>query len=170
MQILRIVLRLTHISSGTFWIGAAIFLNLFLEPTIRAAGAEGGRFMQRLVTQTPVVKYMTLSSLLTVLSGITLYGLNAGFNSGWITTREGIIFTIGSLAGVVAYVTGQFVIAPTAGRIGALGQEIAMAGGPPSSVQLTEMSSLQARALRYGRMEAVLMVITIAGMAGARLF
>lgn len=170
MQALRIVLRLTHISSGSFWIGAAIFITLFLDPTVRAAGAEGGRFMQRMVTQTPLVKYMTLSSLLTVLSGITLYGLNAGFNPGWITTREGLIFSIGSLAGVVAYVTGQFVIAPTAGRIGALGREIAMAGGPPSSVQLTEMSSLQARALRYGRLEVVLMVITIAGMAGARLF
>lgn len=51
MQTLRIVLRLTHISAGTFWVGAAIFITLFLDPTVRAAGAEGGRFMMKYILQ-----------------------------------------------------------------------------------------------------------------------
>jgi hypothetical protein len=170
METVRIALRLIHIFSGTFWVGSAIFITLFLSPTVRAAGAEGGRFMERLVTQTPVVKYMTYSSLLAVVSGIFLYGLNVGFSADWVTSREGVIFTVGGLAGVVAFVTGHFVISPTAQRIGILGQQMAMAGGPPSSLQLTEMSALQARALRFGQFEIVLMIITVAGMAGARIF
>jgi hypothetical protein len=32
------------------------------------------------------------------------------------------------------------------------------------------MSALQARALRFGQFEIVLMIITVAGMAGARIF
>jgi hypothetical protein len=170
MESLRIILRMTHILSGTLWIGAAVFLNLFLHPTIQAAGAEGGRVMERLVTRTPVIKYMVLSSLLTVVSGVILYGLNVGFNEYWIMSREGVIFSVGAAAGMVAYITGQFVIAPTSQRMSILGQEMAMAGGPPSSVQLTEMSSLQARAMRFGQLEFVLMLISVAGMAGARLF
>jgi hypothetical protein len=170
MEAVRIVLRLVHISSGTFWVGAAIFITLFLNPTVRAAGAEGGRFMQRLITQTPVVKYMNYSSLLAVVSGILLYGLNVGFSAEWVASREGMIFTLGSLAGLVAYGTGHFLIAPTAQRMGVLGSEIAMAGGPPSELQLAEMSSLQARALWSGQLGLVMMVITVAGMAGARIF
>jgi hypothetical protein len=170
MEAFRISLRLVHIFSGTLWVGAALFITLFLEPTVRAAGAEGGRFMDRLITQTALVKYMISASLLTVLSGVILYGLNSGFGLDWIATREGVIFSLGSLSGLVAYATGQFVIAPTAQRIGALGHELAMAGGPPSPVQLGEMSALQGRALRFGRLEVVLMVISVAGMAGARIF
>ncbi len=170
METLRIILRTIHIISGTFWVGAAIFITLFLEPTVRSAGEVGGRFMERLVTETPFMKYMVFSSLLTVITGVTLYGLDSRLTLSWIMTREGVIFTIGSVAGLVAYVTGQFVIAPTAQRIGSLGHEMAMAGGPPSSLQINEMTSLQGRAIRFGRLELVLMVISVAGMAGARLF
>lgn len=170
METLRIILRLTHIFSGTIWVGSAIFMTLFLEPVVRAAGAEGGRVMNRLVTKTGFARYMIASSLLTVLSGIVLYGLDASFNAAWMASREGIIFSLGSLAGLSAYATGLFVIAPTSQRIGALGQEMALAGGPPSTIQVSEMESLQGRALRFGRVEVVLMVFTVLGMAGARIF
>lgn len=170
MEIARVLLRILHIVSGTLWVGAAIFITLFIEPAVRSAGAEGGRFMERLVTQTPLVKYMTLFSLLTVISGVALYGMDSRLTMEWIVTREGIIFTIGSVAGLVAYATGQFVISPTAGRIGALGHEMAVAGGPPTTIQINQMTFLQSRAIRAGRLELILMVISVAGMAGARLF
>lgn len=40
MEIIRIILRIVHICSGTAWVGAAFFTALFLQPTIRAAGAD----------------------------------------------------------------------------------------------------------------------------------
>jgi len=170
MPTLRIVLRIIHIFGGTIWVGAAFFNALFIEPTARAAGAEGGRFMEHLVTKTAFVKYMTAASLLTVFSGIVLYWLDSSFRLSWITSREGLIFTVGAVAGLGAYVTGQFVIAPTAARIGALGQEMATAGGPPTTLQVNQMSTLQVRAMRSGILELLLMVVSVAGMAGARMF
>lgn len=166
----RIVLRTLHILSGTLWVGSAIFITLFLEPTVRKAGAAGGQFMEKLMSESSLVKYMIASSLLTVVTGVILYGIDSNFESSWIASREGVIFSIGSLAGLVAYGTGQFVIAPTAARIGALGHEMAVAGGPPTQVQLSKMDSLQARAALSGRLELILMVIAVAGMAGARIF
>ncbi len=170
METTRIVLRTLHILSGTLWVGAAIFITLFIEPTVKKMGATGGQFMERLATESGLVKYMILSSLTTVVTGVVLYAIDSDFALSWVGTREGIIFTIGTVAGLVAYVTGQFVISPTAARIGALGHEMAIAGGPPSPVQLNEMALLQGRAIRAGRLELILMVITVAGMAGARLF
>ena len=38
MHALQLVLRLVHIVFGVFWVGAAFFLAMFLEPSIRAAG------------------------------------------------------------------------------------------------------------------------------------
>jgi uncharacterized membrane protein len=170
METTRIVLRTLHILSGVLWVGAAILITLFIEPTVKKMGQAGGQFMERLVTESGLVKYMVLSSLATVVTGVVLYSIDSDFALSWVGTREGVIFTIGSVAGLVAYVTGQFVISPTAARIGALGHEMAIAGGPPSPVQLNEMSLLQGRAVRAARLELILMVISVAGMAGARLF
>ena len=36
-----VVLRLIHILSGAFWLGAAATLFLFLQPTARATAPEG---------------------------------------------------------------------------------------------------------------------------------
>lgn len=169
MESLRIALRLVHIVSGISWVGAAFFLTLFLEPTVRKVGAAGGQVMEQLVSGTPFMKYMIIGSLLTVATGVTLYGLDVGLGLSWVTSREGLTFTIGSLAGLGAYATGAFAIGPLTGRIGALGRQMATAGGPPSPLQLGEMASLQARATRFGRLELILMAISIVGMAGARM-
>ena len=44
-------LRLIHILAGIFWVGSAVFTAVILVPAARAAGAEGGHFMERLMQQ-----------------------------------------------------------------------------------------------------------------------
>src|SRR5205823_6318157 len=92
-------LRLLHIVAGVFWVGSAVFVGLFLLPTARAAGPEGGRFMARLMQRTGPV--LGIAMLLTIVPGFIMYGrLSAGFNRAWVTSRPG-------LAGKVALVTGS---------------------------------------------------------------
>ena len=43
------LLRFVHIFSAIFWVGTTLFLVLFLEPTVRSLGPDGGKFMQRLL-------------------------------------------------------------------------------------------------------------------------
>ena len=45
MAILIIVLRIIHIFSGVFWVGFAFFNIGFLQPTVKATGAEGQKTM-----------------------------------------------------------------------------------------------------------------------------
>ena len=170
METLRIILRVLHITSGTLWVGSAVFITLFLEPTVHKAGDVGGRFMERLVTETPLMKYMIFSSLMTVISGVVLYGMDSRFAGDWILTREGMIFTIGTVAGLVGLRHRTVRCRANRWANWHLRPRIGDGGGPPSSVQLTEMSSLQMRATRFGRLELVLMVISVVGMAGARFF
>src|SRR5437773_9256329 len=42
---LILVLRLLHIVSGAFWLGSVIFAVLLVEPTAKAFGAGGQRFL-----------------------------------------------------------------------------------------------------------------------------
>ncbi len=49
MAILFPFLRFVHIAAAIFWVGTSVFMLFFLEPTIRSLGAEGGKFMQRLL-------------------------------------------------------------------------------------------------------------------------
>ena len=48
MDFFLVALRLIHIVAGSFWVGAALMLAVFVEPTVRAVGPAGGQFMQKL--------------------------------------------------------------------------------------------------------------------------
>jgi uncharacterized membrane protein len=163
-----IILRLIHILSGIFWVGTAFFFVLFFEPTIKAAGSAGGTVMGRLtLTRFPIV--MALSSILTVAAGFFLYLRDSGgFQINWISTPSGITITIGSLAGILAFLLGLIVEMPTTARIAALQKEIQASGNPPTSSQIEELHALQERMSNASRWGAVLMVIAVLGMTIAR--
>jgi uncharacterized membrane protein len=143
MDILMIILRLIHILSGIFWAGTAFFFVLFLEPTLKAAGPAGGTVMGRLtLTRFPLV--MALSSILTVVIGFMMYLIDSGgFQINWIFTPSGVTMTIGSVAGILAFLEGLTVQNPASMRMAALQKEIQAAGGQPALSQMEEMQVLQ---------------------------
>lgn len=168
MDIYMIILRTIHILAGIFWVGTTFFFVLFFEPTLKAAGPAGGTVMGRLtLTRFPMM--MAVSSILTVVIGFLMYWIDSGgFQINWISTPSGITMTIGSLAGILAFLLGLTVQMPASARIAALQKEIQAAGGPPTSSQMTEMHILQDRISNASRWGAILMVIAVLGMAIAR--
>jgi uncharacterized membrane protein len=168
MDSLMIILRFIHILSGIFWVGTAFFFVLFFEPTIEAAGPEGGTIMGRLtLTRFPIV--MAASSILTVAAGFLMYLIDSGgFQMNWISSPSGVIMTIGSVAGILAFLLGLTVQMPTSTRMAALQKEIQSAGGTPSPSQKEEMHVLQEKISNASRWGAVLLVIAVLGMAIAR--
>jgi uncharacterized membrane protein len=168
MNMTMLILRAIHILFGIFWVGTTFFFVLFFEPTIKAAGPAGGTVMGRLaLTRFPL--QMAVSSILTVGIGVVMYLIDShGFQVNWISTPPGIAMTIGSLAGIVAFLLGLIVQTPTSARMAALQKEIQGAGGPPTPAQLDEMRVLQEKITNASRWGAVLMVIAVLGMAMAR--
>jgi hypothetical protein len=164
-----IVLRLIHILSGVFWVGAATGFFLFVQPSIVAAGPAGGVVMREIsmVRRFPVVQ--TIAATLTVLAGFLLYLKDsAGFDTGWMFGAGGIGFTIGGLAAIAAWAAGLGAVRPRVTRLGAIGAAVQSSGGPPSAEQQAEIGKLQAELRTLGLTHVVLFVIAVAGMASAR--
>ena len=76
--------------------------------------------------------------------------------------------TIGSVAGILAFLEGLMVQMPSANRMAALQKEILAAGGAPSPAQMEEMHVLQEKISHASRLGALLMLVAVLGMAMAR--
>jgi uncharacterized membrane protein len=163
------VLRLIHILSGAFWVGAIVFMAGFLMPALRAVGPAGGPVMQQLAQVRRFPIYMMAAVILTVLSGIALYWRDSnGFSGPWIHSGPGRVFGLGGVLAIIAAAIGMAVASPTAKRMGALAASIHNAGRPPSPDQVAQMQQLQSRMISATRLVAALVVLAVSAMAVAR--
>jgi hypothetical protein len=163
-----IVLRILHVGLGVFWAGAMIFNALFLEPSVRAAGPEGGKVMQALL-QRRFLTIMPLVALLTILSGIGLYGVvDPGFRM-WMYSGYHFYLAAGGVVAIVAFGIGVFGMRPTVLEVGRLAQAAGqMPEGPARESQMARVQRLRRRAAIMGRVVAGLLTVTVLAMAVAR--
>jgi uncharacterized membrane protein len=160
-------LRLVHIVAGTFWVGSAVFLALFLLPTARASGLEGGRVAARLMQR--MGPALGIGMLLTVIPGFIMYGrLSAGFNRAWVTSAPGLALGAGAIAAILAIVVGLAVNAPAGAKIAALRKSLDTQGGAPTAAQAAALARLQARVERGAQLGAAFLVVAACAMAVAR--
>ena len=168
MDLYMIILRLIHIFFGVFWAGTTFFFVSFLQPTVKAAGPEGGKVMQRLA-QSRFATVMPLAAGLTVVAGALMYWrVSGGLQVGWITSGTGLSLTIGAVGGILAFVIGLVVSRPAIVRVAELAKEMQAAGGPPTPAQMAEIQSLQKTLSSGAIWTAVLVAIALLGMAVAR--
>lgn len=164
-----IVLRIVHIVAGALWVGAGVYYFLFVEPTVKELGPAGPQFMRIFIEKRRVPMFMNVVSSLTVVAGLLLFwSTSGGLQTAWLRSGPGIGYTIGSVAAFVVYGIGFFMIRPRAERLGVLGREIAVAGGPPTSAQTTELQQLDAEMTRIERVDVALLMVALVTMATAR--
>lgn len=169
MNVYLLLLRTAHVFGGVLWAGSAVLYLFFITPAVRAVGANGQVFMQRLVGKQRFPMYMNSVSLLTILSGALLYyQASGGLRPAWVTTGPGLGFTIGSVVGIAVFFYGFFMIRPRAERMAAIGAEIERAGGPPSPDQMEEMHRLEQQLGQAEIVDFVLLTISLLTMATAR--
>ena len=106
MNGLVILLRLIHIISGVFWVGGGLVFFFFIGPTLGATAEAGQKFVQHLMTQTRFTAVVTVSAILTVLAGATLYWIDSdGLSSAWMHSGAGLGFGIGAFFALIDPVT-----------------------------------------------------------------
>ena len=160
-------LHLLHIVPGAIWVGAAVYIALFVLPAARAAGPEGGRVLDHLMRRTGPA--LGIAMLCTVVTGFVMYSrLSAGFNRAWVTSRPGLTLATGALASLLAVVVGAGVNGRAGSQMGAIRKGLAAQGSAPSAAQSAELARLQARIERGSQITAVLLVFAAAAMATAR--
>ncbi len=164
-----LVLRIIHIFSGVFWAGGSFLFAAFIEPVVRQSGPEGGRFVQRLSSQTRYPVFTGIAAILATVSGLWMFWIDSGrLNSAWLATETGLALATGGVAGVIAAVIGFTVQFRSTARLEVLGKAVQGSGGPPSPAQASEIQTLQGRLRAGGQWLAVLLAITVLAMASAR--
>jgi hypothetical protein len=163
------LLRVLHIVGGAFWVGAAVFIAVFLGPSLRAVGPAGGAVMSQLTQVRRLPIWMMVAMSITLIAGFVLYWANArAGGSAWLGSGPGRAFGLGGLLAVAGGVVGMAVTAPTGRKLGALGAAMAAAGRPPTPEELATMQSLQRRMTTAATLVAVLVLLATVAMAVAR--
>lgn len=164
-----IVLRLVHVLASVCWSGGVLIFFLFIEPTSHALGPAGMAFIQHMVEKRGYSIFMGITSILTVASGALLFWEDAsGDWLAWMGTGPGLVFTLGSAVGLVVFSLGMFWVKPRAERAVALAGEIQAGGGVPSAAQGEELGRIGRELSSLGRIEFLLMALSLAAMAVAR--
>lgn len=168
MLFLMIILRVVHIFAGVFWVGVSFFNIYFLQPTVRATGAEGTKVMQHLTRGTRFTTSMYAASSLNVLSGLIMYWIISGFNLAFLSSGYGLVLTIGAIAGLVAWLVAMLVIRNILKGMASLGQQIQAQGAPPTAEQSVQLGALSSKLASVGQANLVLMTISLLGMSIAQ--
>lgn len=168
-QTYLIVLRLLHICTGVFWAGSVIYLAAFIVPAVQALGPDGSKFMQQLAKTNKLSLVMAIVASLNVLCGVLLFWeLSSGFQSAWMSSRHGMILSIGGGLAILAYLEGLLVTRPTVDKLNLLGKNIAAAGGPPSAEQLQMLMTYRNKIFKANNFIAVILAITVVFMSIAK--
>lgn len=161
------VFRLLHIVAGVLWVGSAVLLSFYIEPAVEKLGLDGSKFMRTLFTKTGYVKLMPIVAITTTVAGLVLYWMvTDGFASvDYMRSGQGIVLSIGVLFGLLAFGHGFAAMGRLSGKYVAMLNE---AGDNPSAEQQSDITALEAKLRRNGKISMWLGVFALLFMAGAR--
>jgi hypothetical protein len=169
MDVVYIVLRVLHIGAAMGWAGGAALFFFYIEPTLFKLGPDAEKFANEMIEKRKVPVYFAALSTVTVLAGLALYFRQVGGIGLW-TSTPGLVYTAGAIAAIIAWIGGNVLIVPAVRKVGALGQEMKLAGGPPSAELMGRMHAAQESLHRIGLADLVLIAIAILCMESARTF
>ena len=140
MSYLVLFLRLVHVLGGIFWVGAALMLNFFISPTLKATGDAGRQFAGHFMARTRFTMAMTVSVIVTMVAGFWLYGIDSQwFTSPWMSSGVGAGFGIGAVFAVIGMTTG-FMNGGNNRKLAKLGAQIQ---GKPTAEQAAQFAAIQ---------------------------
>lgn len=164
-----LILRLLHIVCGIFWTGTTIYLAFFIDPAVKALGADGTKFMQQLVKTNRFPVVMLFAALITVVAGVLLiWKLSGGLQTQWLSTRYGTVLSSGGAFAIIAFIIGFTVSRPASMRLAKIGKTVAVSGGAPSAAQVEEIMILGKRISTASRVIAALLILAVIGMSTFR--
>ena len=167
-MLLLMLLRLAHILFGIFWVGAVVFIALYLIPSVRDAGPDGAKVMQALQRR-HVLEIVPTAAVLTILSGLWLFWRDSAGHSQWAQTPMGKSLSLGALCAILGFVIGVFVMRAATIQAGKLAASLdGLPQGPEKDARAARIQRLRLRAAVSARGVAALLTLAPAFMAVAR--
>ncbi len=161
------ILRLLHIVAGLIWVGAGIIVSMYFEPALAKSGVDTSKVMQALYTKTSFSKLLPIVSITTTVAGLILfYMVTNGFSDvNFMRSGQGIVLSIGALAGLAAFGHGFATLGKYSGQYATL---IETMGNNPSDDQEKSLHEIEVKLSRHGKMSMWMGVVAVVFMAGAR--
>ena len=164
-----VVLRLIHVVGGAFWLGAAVTMFAFLQPTAQATAPEGQRFMLHLLRNRRFSEVVLVAAVLTGAAGAILFWRDTnGLDLDLMFQPQGLGFTVGAVAGGSALLGFLFGGYPAGRRLIAISSRLEVERRPPNGDEQVSLAAAQGTLNRVGRVVLVFLIIDAAAMATAR--
>lgn len=167
MDILLVVLRLTHIIAGVVWFGLGAAQVFLLVPATRSAEVTGYRFLKTIFNVTPLSIAFGIAALVTTLAGLALYIF--ANSASHFSTLGNAVLGIGALAGLAAFghsaaATGRY----TNEFVKALNQYVPNDDKPLSGDAQTAIQSSFNKLAIHSRISFWVMFVALLAMSTAR--
>jgi hypothetical protein len=134
----------------------------FVEPTAKAFGATGERFLAHLLFRQRLMPLLVGSALVSIAAGAVLYWMDSGgLSLAWIASPTGLGFTTGAVAALAAFLIALVVLKPEFDRLATLAGEAPRE--PDHGAELNER-----RVRRWSLIQVALLIVALAAMATAR--
>ena len=167
MNFVMLILRLTHIFAGVFWVGATLAMYFYFGAGSATPVEAGQQATPQRMTRMRFSTVMTVAGILTVLAGYSMYWLDSdGFNSAWTHSGPGIGFAIGGAAGLLGLI---FRILANRNMM-ILSRLAAEIPGQATHEQTQKLISIQRHQARLDRLNTWALIIAVLFMATARYF
>jgi hypothetical protein len=166
MNYLFLGMRVLHIVFGAAWLGGAVAASLFFMPSVKDAGPDGGKVMLAMVRRKFPVYVASISGL-TVLTGFWLYWrFTSGFDPGMSASNGGKVFGAGGVLGLIAAIlVVSGVTRNMKGALKAMGDAATTTDANARAALLQQAAARRQRATVFGRIVAVLLILTAMLMA-----
>ena len=164
-----VLLRLIHIGSGTFWVGAVFTFFLFVQPTAAALGPDATKFSYHLLHHRRLPIVILGSAVITVLAGIVLLLITSnGLDPDRLFDVSRLGYTVGGVAAILTLGIGGLYVYPRTVTVErTLGQLLAEKR-PPSPDEQQTLVRIAGESRRASWLVIVGLVVAVAAMATAR--
>ena len=161
MDFYVILLRIIHIFGGIYWVGTAFFLAVVLVPASRRLGANSMTVTGPVYSNPMFGIGFAASAILTTVAGTLLWWeISDGFNADYMGSDQGIVLSIGVLAGFLGFGHGL-------GALGRYGRKFEQAyTAEPRDVEAATQA--ENKIARNSYISLGLMIISVVGMSSAR--
>lgn len=169
MDVYMVVLRILHIFAGILWVGAGFFYVVVLMPSLKQTGKKAYPLFLAVSGNRVGKVLMPATALLTTVAGLLLYERVSGrFDADYMKSTQGIVLSIGVLAGLGAFGHGGAVLGRSTEKLVQKITELEAQGEAPSAAQQAEVDNMMDYLAKHANISLGLMIVAVLGMAAAR--
>ena len=164
-----LLLRLIHIGTGAFWVGAVFTFFFFVQPTSVTLGPDGMKFSYHLIHHRRFPVLILSAAVITVLAGILLLLLTSnGLDPDILFDASRLGYTVGGVAAIVTLGVGGLYVFPRTVTVERTIGLLLVQQRPPTPGEQQTLARVARESRQAGWIVIAGLVVAVAAMATAR--